>query len=122
MTGVQQLSDTDPGVQDWATGQPDGAEGQTAFVLGNLAVVRPAEGEAILYTSGIALNAGVGLESYAFFQAPDLIEYRAGEYLDFDTSSPSLGIPGTITSKRVILERRRGYGRDPVGTGRGLRP
>ncbi|MCY2990309.1 MAG: hypothetical protein NTY19_20895, partial [Planctomycetota bacterium] len=96
-------------------------------VLGNLNILQPVTGTAIESRSGIALDAGLGLESYTFTffpdsQVPDLIEYRAGEYYDFEPTTrptknpetgkwipdPSVGIPSKITAKTVILECRSG--------------
>jgi len=73
-------------------------------VNGNLTVLAPNDGAAIQADDGVALSAGRVLQSYAFFTAPDLIDYRAGDYFDFDTADDeSTGLPSAMTADTIIL-------------------
>ncbi len=62
----------------------------------NLELIAPTSGDAIEATSGVILNAGKVITSYAFFDAPDWVEYRAGDGFDFDLPD--------ITSTTLILQ------------------
>lgn len=80
-----------------------------ASEAGNLFVIDPGTGSAIEYTKGIALSAGRVLQSYRFFQAPELIEYHAGDYFDFaPADNSSSGLPSSISSATIVLENGAG--------------
>ena len=64
---------------------------------GDIEVVRPTSGEALDYDSGVAFDANQILTLYRFFNAPELIEYRAGDRFNF-------ALPNAITAKSVTLE------------------
>ncbi|HND54857.1 MAG TPA: hypothetical protein PLV92_20735, partial [Pirellulaceae bacterium] len=85
-----------------------GGAARLQSTTGDVLIERPGTGSAITVSSGIAVDAARGLQSYAFFTAPDLIEYRAGDYFDFDLTTSSLGIPSSLTSQSIVLERRSG--------------
>ena len=74
---------------------------------GNLTVLQPLSGDAIEAGSGVAVSAAGILNSYAFFTAPDLIEYHALTF-DFNGDNDGQGLPDALTSATVILDQKSG--------------
>ncbi|NBO66046.1 MAG: hypothetical protein EBU88_14595, partial [Acidobacteria bacterium] len=74
---------------------------------GNLTIVQPATGDAVSYHRGIAFSAGRTLNTYRFFTAPGLMEYRGDEII-IGGVSDRLAIPASLEGETIILEQRNG--------------
>ena len=51
--------------------------------MASVVVVKPTDGDSLIYTRGVAFVAHDMVSLYRFFSAPDLMEYRAGDYFLF---------------------------------------
>ena len=70
---------------------------------GNVQVAKPASGDSLVYTRGVSFNAKKVLDLYRFFNATDLIEYRAGDYFEFNKPDGSVDVHGNPNKTKVIL-------------------
>jgi hypothetical protein len=71
----------------------------------NVIVAAPASGDTLEYTRGVAFDAAKVLHLYRFFNAPERIEYRAGQYFLFGEGADATKLlPNAISADTVILE------------------
>jgi len=75
---------------------------------GGITIVQPNSGNAITISSGLVVSAAEMLQSYTFFQAPDLLEYHAGEGWDFNGAAAGDGLPTTLTGGTIVLDDKAG--------------
>ncbi|MFA7060380.1 MAG: hypothetical protein WC156_06130, partial [Pedobacter sp.] len=71
--------------------------------------ITPDSNNSLDYSNGISFKAAKVIDLYRFFNAPDLIEYRAGDYFQFGGAATSTGITkliptANLTSKSIIIE------------------
>ena len=73
---------------------------------GNIQVAKPSGGDNLVYTKGVSFVAKKVIDLYRFFNATDLIEYRAGDYFQFNNGSTiTKVIPATsLKSNTIIIE------------------
>ena len=74
----------------------------------SVSVLRPATGEALVYTRGIGFAAFDAVQLYRFFAAPERLEYRAGTYIQFGEGTNenpySRKLPTVLSADTLILE------------------
>ncbi|MGV2340999.1 MAG UNVERIFIED_CONTAM: hypothetical protein LVR18_45770 [Planctomycetaceae bacterium] len=75
---------------------------------GNIVVVQPSSGDALMFTDTVILRAADNIDSYRFFIGSKHTEYRAGQTFDFSSSTSSIGLPASISAATLILEQGEG--------------
>ncbi|MBV5304621.1 MAG: hypothetical protein JZU70_10550 [Chlorobium sp.] len=73
---------------------------------GNVQVSKPTSGDSLVYTRGVSFNAKKVVDLYKFFNATDLIEYRAGDYFQFNNGITITKVIPTanLTANTIIIE------------------
>jgi len=90
-------------VNDLFVGASSIVRGDTIKLVSDAANIKVA-GDVLVYTRGISFVTPHVLDLYEFFTAPELIEYRAGDYFQFNNGTTKVIPVSSIAANTIIIE------------------